>query len=80
MSDFPHGLVVKNLPANAGDVGLIRSPGGFHMPCSAAKRSGNFLVVQWLRIYLPMQGTQVRSLVQEDPTCQGATRPMLHNY
>ena len=32
MSDFPRGLVVKNLPANAGDVGLIRSPGGFHMP------------------------------------------------
>ena len=27
------------------------------------------LVAQWLRIYLPMQGTQVRSLVQEDPTC-----------
>ena len=34
----------------------------------------------WLRIYLPMQGTQVRSLVQEDPTCHGATKPISHNY
>ena len=30
-------------------------------------------MVQWLRIRLPMQGTQVRSLVQEDPTCRGTT-------
>ena len=34
-----------------------------------------FLGVQWLRINLPMQGTQVRSLVQEDFTCRGATKP-----
>ena len=27
------------------------------------------LVAQWLRICLPMQGTQVRALVWEDPTC-----------
>ena len=26
-----------------------------------------------------MQGTQVRSLVQEDPTCHRATKPMHHN-
>ena len=32
------------------------------------------LVVQWLRIRLPMQGTQVRALVWEDPTCHGAAR------
>ena len=25
-------------------------------------------MIQWLRIHLPMQGTQVRSLVQKDPT------------
>ena len=29
---------------------------------------------------LPMQGTRVRSLVQEDPTCCGATKPVCHNY
>ena len=33
------------------------------------------LVAQWLRICLPMQGTWVRALVWEDPTCRGATRP-----
>ena len=38
------------------------------------------LVVQWLRIHLPMQGTRVRALVQEDPTCHGATKPVRHNY
>ena len=25
-------------------------------------------------------GTQVRALVQEYPTCRGATKPMRHNY
>ena len=27
-----------------------------------------------------MQGTRVWALVQEDPTCRGATKPMRHNY
>ena len=31
-------------------------------------------------VYLPMQGTWVQSLVREDPTCCGATKPMCHNY
>ena len=35
---------------------------------------------QWLRIRLPMQGTWVRTLVWEDPTCCGAIEPMRHNY
>ena len=38
------------------------------------------LVAQWLRICLPMQGTRVRALVWEDPTCRGATRSVSHNY
>ena len=41
---------------------------------------GTSLVAQWLRIRLPMQGTRVRALVQEDPTCRGATKPVRHNY
>ena len=41
---------------------------------------GASLVAQWLGICLPMQGTQVRALVWEDPTCRGATRPVSHNY
>ena len=41
---------------------------------------GASLVAQWLRIRLPMQGTRVWALVQEDPTCRGATKPVSHNY
>ena len=40
---------------------------------------GASLVAQWLRIWLPMQGTWVRALVWEDPACRGATRPVSHN-
>ena len=32
LRDFPGGAVVKNLPANAGDTGLIPGPGRSHMP------------------------------------------------
>ena len=31
---FPGGAVVKNLPANAGDIGSSPGPGGSHMPRS----------------------------------------------
>ena len=44
------------------------------------KNSRASLVAQWLRVCLPMQGTRVRALVWEDPTCRGATRPVSHNY
>ena len=33
-----------------------------------------------VRIRLPLQGTRVRALAREDPTCHGATKPMRHNY
>ena len=50
-------------------------------PGSQNKRiRGASLVAPWLRICLPVQGTQVRALVWEDPTCRGATRPVSHNY
>ena len=51
-------------------------PGGVWLK----KNSRASLVAQWLRICLPMQGTRVRALVWEDPTCRGATRPVSHNY
>ena len=45
---------------------------------------GTFLVVQWLRIHLPMEKTQVRSLVWEDSTCHGILwnlpSAVHHNY
>ena len=38
------------------------------------------LVAPWQRIHLPTQETWLRSLVQEDPTCLGATKPVIQNY
>ena len=32
------------------------------------------LMVQWIRIHLPRQGTRVQSLVQEESTCHGSTQ------
>ena len=37
-----------------------------------------FVVVQWFRIRLLVQGTQVRSLVWEDPRCRRAIKPVHH--
>jgi len=38
------------------------------------------LLVQWLRIHLPTQGTWSSiPCDREDPTCSGATKPMCHN-
>ena len=37
-------------------------------------------MVQWLRMCLPMQGSQVQSLIREDPTWGRATKPVRHNY
>ena len=43
-------------------------------------RGGASLVLQWLKICLPIQGTPVQSLVREDPTCLKATKPRHDNY
>ena len=52
---------------------------GMHKPGNF-RRAWASLLVQWLTIRLPMQGTRVRALVWEDPTCQGATKPVHHSY
>ena len=41
---------------------------------------GTSLLVQWLRIHLSMQGTQVQTLLQNDPMCHVATITLSHNY
>ena len=48
----------------------------FHSKC----KTRAFLVAQWLGICLPMQGTRVRALVWENPTCLRATKPVHHSY
>ena len=57
----------------------ISEPNFSEFPIKTPK-IGASLVAQWLRICLPMQGTWVRALVWEDPTCRGATRPVSHDY
>ena len=37
------------------------------------------LAVQWIRIHLPVQGTQVQSLLWEDSTGRRAPKPLGHN-
>ena len=64
-----------------------QTPTQTHTPANKRKKrkkrnatKGTSLGAQWLRIRLPTQGTQVRALVREDPTCRGATKPVRHNY
>ena len=40
---------------------------------------GTSLVLQWLRIHLPVQGTQVQPLVREDPMYHGAAKLVCHS-
>ena len=47
---------------------------------SEIEKSWTSLVVQWLRICLAVQGTWVQSLVLEDPTHPGATKPVCRYY
>ena len=63
-----------------GQVTLEQSRVRLEKTFSVERILGASLGVQWLRIHLPMQGTWVRALVQEDPTCLGATKPVRHNY
>ena len=63
--------------------GCHGNKGAFLQPLRLQSKMDNTwtsLVAQWLRTCLPMQGTQVRALVWEDPTCRGATKPLCNNY
>ena len=68
---------------------IIRHPVGVHRDLPGVENTthlvskilcGASLVVQWLRIHLPMQGMQVRSPVWEEPTYLGAAKPTPHSY
>ena len=36
-------------------------------------------VTHWYRIHLPVQETQVQTLIQEDPACHRATKSVYHD-
>ena len=59
---------------------LLRLCNSTSVSSTRETKQGASLAAQWLRICLPMQGTRVRALVWEDPTCRGATGPVSHNY
>ena len=81
-----HGLVILN-PMISFSPRLSPWPSSwiFWIVCTISKLKSimkfqTSLVVQWLRICLPRQGTQVQSLVWEDSMCQGATESEYNNY
>ena len=41
---------------------------------------GTSLLVQWIRVHLPVQGTWVWPPVREDAACLRATKPVCHKY
>jgi len=60
--------------------GGIKQRGRELGPGAIYRKPGTSLVAWWIRLHLPMEGTQVRSLVWEDSTCRGATKPVWHGY
>ena len=62
------------------DVGMDSSRIGLNLGLRLNIQLRASLVAQWLRVCLPVQGTRVRALLWEDPTCHGATGPISHNY
>ena len=66
---FWQGVIDNIQDSNFNEIGKMLKP-----DCRAS------LVAQWLRVCLPMQGTRVRALVWEDPTCRRAARPVSHDY
>ena len=48
-------------------------------PSDLKRPAGTCLVVQWIGIRLPEQETWIHSLIQEDPTCHAATKPVPQN-
>ena len=60
--------------------GGIKQKGRELRPGTIYRKPGTSLVAWWIRLHLPMEGTQVRSLVWEDSTCRGATKPVWHGY
>ena len=68
------------LPGELGETGARPNANGVRELRIKTRKTGASLVAQWLRVCLPMQGTRVRALVWEDPTCRGAAGPVSHNY
>ena len=71
MSKREVGMIATALMAVARNLDFILSVKKSHCWTS--------LVVQWIRICLPVQGTWVRPLIWDDLTCLGTAKPAHHN-
>ena len=73
--------IAKAVLTEKNGAGGIRLPDfRLYYKATAIKTYGTSLVAQWLRIHLPNAGHTNQSLVWEDPTCHGASKPVCHNY
>ena len=74
-------LVMVDIPGGSTKApnSIMLSVKGCAEDMTSKRLGGGSLVAQWERIYLSVQGTQVRSLIQYDSTCWGAAMPMRHN-
>ena len=76
-----HAVAITNMPPNAVECPLQTKISPDRKPLDISNNiDRTSLMVQWIRLRLPMQGTWVWSLVREDSTCHGATKPMCHSY
>ena len=74
LSDWAHIYALLWHTSSTKDMGILQQM-EIKLP-----QNRTSLVVQWLGICLPMQGTWLWSLIWEDFTYHGATNPMRHNF
>ena len=71
----PHPASAGDPAVSGGDTTVIPLNGELGLPLKHF-RFGAFLVAQWVRIHLPMQGAQAPPLIRKDPTRHTATTPL----
>ena len=74
--DIPGGPVVKNLPANAGDMGSVPDLGRFHMPWSNSVLAPQLLTPA-LKSHTPQQEKPLRREAHEPQLKGSAHSPLL---
>ena len=75
----PHPASAGDPPVSGGDTTVIPLNWELELPLKHF-RFGAFLVAQWVRIHLPMQGAQAPPLIREDPTRHTATTPLHRSH
>ena len=80
MRCFPGGLVVKNRPADAGDVGLISDPGRSCVPLGSSQARAPHLGSPWIRARRPqLLSTHTPEPVSRNQRSKCEEKPMHRN-